>query len=479
MAADSEQGILSSMSMDGPLGATARRTGFELRSSPAKAVRAGTSRVGQLALVGSVLLGVLISISAAHTRAVLPLIALDPSMEGPLGRVGLHLPLGALLATLTLVFVCYVAVVRLADRLSVRSVLIAVAALNALLLLGPPLFSTDIFSYQGYAREWLTYGVNPYLRGATVMGGLTPDPLYTYIGAKWINTPTVYGPLFTAGSGLLAHASIANSLFWFKALAAVSCLGTVALIWHASRLRGLNPTRGVALFGLNPLVVLYGVGGGHNDLIMLLFSTAAIWAVLAHRERLSGASIVLAAAVKLTAGLVLPFSLAAGPELGAWGRRRKLLAGAAIVSAGIAAMSFVLFGFGIFNLIPTLHLVQTEGDWHSLPGFVTSVIGPTAGQIVGVMLGLVFAYVFVRLLRRVWRGEMDWLDGLGWATLTMLVTASAVLPWYVAWLLPVVALCTDRRLWRWSLIISGVLLFTTMLSYMPTGDTFLGIPVVP
>jgi hypothetical protein len=476
MAADREQGILSSMSMNSPLGATAQRTGFELRSSAAKAARAGTSRMGQFALVGSVLLGVLISISAARTKAVLPEIALDPSMEGPFGKLGLHLPLGALLASLTLVFICYVTVVRAADRLSIRSILIAIAALNALLLLGPPLFSSDIFSYQGYAREWLTYGVNPYMRGPTVMQG---DPLYWYIGAKWISTPTVYGPLFTAGSGLLAHVSIATSLFWFKALAAVSCLGTVALIWHASRLRGLDPRRGVALFGLNPLVVLYGVGGGHNDLIMLVFSTAAIWALLAHRERLSGASIMLATAVKLTAGLTLPFALAAGPELGAGQRRRRLLLGGAVVTTGVAAMSFILFGLGIFNLIPTLHLVQTEGDWHSLPGFVTSVFGPVAGQVVGIALGLVFAYVFVRLLRKVWRGEMDWVDGLGWATLAMLVTASAVLPWYVAWLLPVVALCTDRRLWRWALIISGVLLFTTMLSYMPTSDTFLGIPVVP
>ena len=107
------------------------------------------------------------------------------------------------------------------------------------------------------------------------------------------------------------------------------------------------------------------------------------------------------------------------------------------------------------------------------------MVGHVAGQVVGVALGLVFIYVFVKVLRRVWRGEMDWIDGLGWATLAMLVTASAVLPWYVAWLLPVVALSTDRRLWKWSVIISGVLLFTTMLSYLPTGDTFLGIPVVP
>ncbi len=475
MAADSEQVILSSVSINGPLGATTQSSGFELKTST-QAARTRTSRLGLAGLAGAVLLGALLSVSAARTSVpVLPAF-LAPSIEGVFRNVDLHLPLAGVLASLTLMFVCYLVVVRSAERLSARTLLIAIAALNAIILLGPPLFSTDIFSYQGYAREWISYGTSPYLNGPTV---IQLDPLYTYIGAKWISTPTVYGPLFTVLSGFLAHASIAASMFWFKVIAAGSSMITVALIWHASRLRGLDPRRGVVLFGLNPLVIVYGVGGGHNDLLMLVGTTAAIWALLAHRERTSGALLMLATAIKVTAGLVLPFALAAGPELGAEKRRHKLLVGVGVTAAAIAAMSFALFGLGIFNLIPTLHLVQTEGDWHSLPGFVNQVLGHVVGQIVGILLGLVFVYAFVKLLRRVWRGEMDWLDGLGWATLIMLVTASSVLPWYVAWLLPVVALCTDRRLWKWALIISGLLLFTTMLSYLPTGDTVLGIPIVP
>lgn len=464
------------MSVHGPLGATAQRSGFELRA-PAETARAGTSRWGLAGLAGLFATGALLCLAAVHTPVLLPVITLNgTSMVGPLAPIGVHLPLAGVLGSLTLMFVCYVVVVNTALRLSARQVLMAIAALYAVVLLAPPLLSTDIFSYQGYAREWLTYKSNPYLAGPSVM---QLDPVYNYIGAKWINTPTVYGPLFTAISGLLAHASIAASVFWFKLIAVGSSLITVALIWHASKLRGLDPRRGVALFALNPLVVIYGIGGGHNDLLMLAGSTAAIWALLARRERTSGVMVVLATAIKVTAGLVFPFALAAGPQLGAPRRRRSLLVGAAVTAVAIAAMSFALFGLGIFNLIPTLHLVQTEGDWHSVPGFVSSVFGTVSGQIVGVVLGLVFVCVFVKLLLRVWRGEMDWIDGLGWATLTMLVTASAVLPWYIAWLLPVVALGTDRRLWRWALIISGVLLLTTMLGYLPTSDTFLGIPVVP
>ena len=51
------------------------------------------------------------------------------------------------------------------------------------------------------------------------------------------------------------------------------------------------------------------------------------------------------------------------------------------------------------------------------------------------------------LLRRVWQGRMDWIDGAAWATFALLATAWSMLPWYVCWMLPLVALSTSRRLW--------------------------------
>ncbi|MBV8956868.1 MAG: hypothetical protein JO179_22210, partial [Solirubrobacterales bacterium] len=69
-----------------------------------------------------------------------------------------------------------------------------------------------------------------------------------------------------------------------------------------------------------------------------------------------------------------------------------------------------------------------------------------AGRAAGVLLGIACAATYVWLLRKVWRGEMDWIDGAGWVALALLITASSMLPWYVAWLMPLAALATDRRL---------------------------------
>jgi hypothetical protein len=134
----------------------------------------------------------------------------------------------------------------------------------------------------------------------------------------------------------------------------------------------------------------------------------------------------------------------------------------------VAAVGFATFGPGQLELFSTLRKVQQEGDWHSVPGFLNLGLGlGTISHVMGILLGIGFVVAFLLLLRRVWRGEMDWIDGAAWATLAMLVTASSLLPWYVAWLLPLVALCTDRRLWRYALIFTGWMQLITMLGYIP------------
>jgi hypothetical protein len=455
------------MSINGPLGATPNSGAFELRSpSPARTSVTG-SRLGLLGLVGVLLTGVVLCVSAARTDSLLPesVRPVPPWMAGVFGESGPRLSTAELLLVLSLMLASYIVAVRAADQLSPRAVLMAIAGFNAIVLLAPPLLSTDVFSYQAYARMWATFGANPYLSGPHV---LALDPLYSYIGAKWIATPTAYGPLFTVLSAALANASIALSALTFKVVAAVSCLAIVALIWHAARLRGLNPVRGAALFGLNPLVVLYGVGGGHNDLLMLAFTTAGVYALLAHRERTSGAMIVLGAAIKLTGGLLLPFAFASGVGLGAGRRRRAIAVGSLGAGIAVAALGLAAFGTGPLHLIGTLRGIQAEGDWTSIPGFISTRLGwGGVGSIAGLLLGGAFVGAFVWLLRRVWRGEMDWIDGAAWATFAMLLSTSSLLPWYVAWLMPLVALCTDRRLWTTALWFTALIQLITMMGYIP------------
>jgi Glycosyltransferase family 87 len=420
------------------------------------------------------MLGLLICIAATRTNVLLPVDRpVAPWMAGPLRYLGFYAPGGVAIGMVVLLLIMYLAAVLVAERVPPRTVLTAVIAFNAIVLLGPPLFSTDVFSYQMYARLFARYHLDPYTRGPTAVA---LDPLYQYIGAKWISTPSVYGPLFTLASGALAGASITASEFAFKLMAALASCGTLLLIWRSARLRDVNPTRAIALFGLNPLVTLYGVGGGHNDLLMLLFSTAAIYALLTRRSVAGGASIIISAAIKLTGGVLLPFALADRAHPGDMRRRRRnILSGAAIAAAVIALPSFLVFGHGLLKLPGTLRDVQSQGQWQSIPGFFLNLTGTPETHTITTGLGLIFVSVCLWLLWRVWHGRMDWLEGAAWATLTMLVTAGALLPWYVAWLLPLVGLSNSRWLWRAALGMTAIATVMTVVTYLPNGIPFLGI----
>jgi uncharacterized BrkB/YihY/UPF0761 family membrane protein len=424
---------------------------------------------GRLAIVGLLATGLLVTISAADTQSFLPL-SIRPvpsSMSGLFGAINLNLHVAGAIGVLIAMFCAYAVAVSVAAHLSPRLVIGAIVALNVLVLLGPPLISTDVFSYQAYARMGAIYGINPYLHGPYA---INLDHVFPYVGAKWSNTPNAYGPLFTVFSYAFAKLSIATSVYVYKAIAGAAALGLVAVVWRCARRLRTNQVRAVALVGLNPLLIVYGVGGGHNDLLMLLAVTGSLYALVCGRERLGGALGVVAAGIKLTGGLMLPFAIAAeGPNRGHRRRRDLLLAIAASIAA-IAVLNFAVFGSGGFHLLGTLSQGQREGSWNSIPGFISSKLGlHTISHVTTYLLAAAFISVCAWLLRRVWRGQMDWIAAAGWATLAVLLASSSLLPWYVAWMLPLAALGRDRRLVHVSVAMTGIVLAVQLMGFIPHG----------
>jgi hypothetical protein len=462
------------MSVRSPLGATPQTGSFELpaRTRPADRDRPSSVR-GLVAVAALLLTGAAASVAASQTGSLLPesIRPVPAALAGAFASAGLNLHAGGAMVVLTLMFVSYTAVVATSGRLSARAVLMAIAALYAFVLLAPPLASTDVFSYQAYGRMGALYATNPYLNGPHA---IALDPIFPYIGAKWSYIPSAYGPVFTTLSYVLAPLSIAASVLAYKLIAVLSGLALVALVWRCARLRGNDPVKAVALVGLNPLLVFYGIGGGHNDLLMLVALVGSLYAILCSRERLGGGLTMVAIGIKLTAGLVLPFAIAAdGPRRGR-DRRRNLALGAGVGLALIAVLSFAVFGSGAFHLLATVQRSQSEGDWKSIPGVISTRLGmPAVGRIAGYVLAAAFVGTCCWLLRRVWQGRTDWIDGAGWATLAMLIASSSFLPWYVAWMLPLAALAHDRRLVSTAIVMTGVVLGIQLLGYIPHGSGLL------
>jgi hypothetical protein len=413
-------------------------------------------RQAWLGLGGLLLTGLVISLSAAQTAVLLPqsIQLADPTwLGGVFGHHGINLHSGGMLTVLGLMFISYAIVVRATAQLSTKTILIGIAALYVLIVLAPPLLSNDVFSYIAYGRIGRLYHSNPYISGPSV---IRLDRVYPYIDYHWIYTPTDYGPLFTALSYLLAPLAIATNVVGYKLIAAASSLVVVWVVWKVAALRGVNQVKALALVGLNPVMVVYGVGGGHNDMLMLAVMMVGLYALLLQKERTGGALIVVATAIKLTGGLLLPFVIADGTRHGHGLRsRRAVLSGVVIAGLGAAVLSFVLFGTGPLHLIGTLRTVQSQGGEHSIPGLVLILLGlGSLSGAVGILLDACALACIGWLLVQVHRGRLDWITAAGLATVALLITAGMLLPWYVGWLVPLAALSDDRRLLKATLLLT-------------------------
>ncbi|MCW2953070.1 MAG: hypothetical protein JWQ48_2240 [Conexibacter sp.] len=393
--------------------------------------------------------------------------ALTPPLAGPFAGSELALGAGGSALLIAAMLAGYLAVVRGARVLPAGPALAAVVVLHVAFALAPPLFSSDVFSYIAYGRMGALHAISPYLHGPDAIAG---DPSYPFTGLTWVGTSSVYGPLFTLLSYALAPLGLAAAMWTFKLLSAAASLACVALVWSCARRRGVAPLPAALLVGLNPLLLVWAVGGGHNDLLMIALMLAGVRLALARRGGAGAAAIVSASAMKLSAGILLPFL-----ALGMRGeQRRRTLAGAALTAAALALATLVAFGTAPFGLGSTIG--ANAGDWHSIPGLISrQLLGTGApSSVQRLCLSLLTLAICLELARRVWRNRTDWIAAAGWATFWTLLLSPVLAPWYVVWLTPLAAL-GDRRLRRVALAFTVLVVATRLCDFLPGNVDSLGL----
>jgi hypothetical protein len=361
-------------------------------------------------------------------------------LAGPLE--GLHMSIdSSSFQTFTLIMCASYLIVLLAARtLPMGAIVAAILAAHAILLLGPPLISQDVFGYMGFARLGALHGLDPYTH---VAAQAPNDEVLPFVGWPFKHSP--YGPLFTLVSYATAPLGLAGALWAFKALAVASSLGAVALVGRAAGRLGHSRRFAVAFVGLNPVLLVLAVGGAHNDTLiaLTLAGALALTAGTSPRFRAAAAALVAGIGIKVTAGLVLPFLVLASPRSR---ERLETLKGTAIGLALLAAVGLIGFGAHALGFLGAVGEQQQLVAVHSVPAETARLVGldgtPTWWR--NVFAGL-FAVVLALALWRTARGA-DWRVAAGWTTLALLLSTAWLLPWYAIWALPLAAVSGNRRL---------------------------------
>ena len=257
-------------------------------------------------------------VALAGTVAAECLLVVVPHLSG---AEGLWIALVALAG-----WVCLVSDARLESRPRTTAAAIALTLVVALLV--PPRDSNDLWSYVMYGRTVAFHHASPYVHAPSAY---PHDPFVRLVASGWRGTKSVYGPLFTGVSAVLARlagASVLRARLAFQGLALLSVVAVLAVLWLETR-----SVRVLAFVGLHPAVVIAIVNGGHNDAIVGFAVLSG--AVLVARRR------VTAAGVAVGLGVLVKASTAFGIlGIGIWLLARDRRAAARFLSA--AALTSVV-----------------------------------------------------------------------------------------------------------------------------------------
>ncbi|MFD5480522.1 polyprenol phosphomannose-dependent alpha 1,6 mannosyltransferase MptB [Streptomyces hawaiiensis] len=316
-----------------------------------------------------------------------------------------------------------------------RALLLVLAAWAAPLLLAPPLFSRDVYSYlaQGAMVE---AHMDVYAHGPSLLGG----PLADEVAPLWRHTGAPYGPVFLAVAAALSgptRGELPAGLFGMRLVALAGVALMAAALPRLARHSGADPAAALWLGALNPLVLLHLVAGAHNDAVMLGLLGIGLVAALGRWPVLGAVLVTLAALVKVPAVLGLAAVVVLQVRAGRSPAKALVSTTVAATLTTVAATAAAGTGYG---WVGALNTPVSPRNWAltTLLGRATQALLEHLGSDLAPLaipawhtLGILTAAVAIVLIWLRLRPRPVYALGLSLAAVAAL--GPAIRPWYALW----------------------------------------------
>ncbi|MET9732097.1 polyprenol phosphomannose-dependent alpha 1,6 mannosyltransferase MptB [Streptomyces sp. NPDC006458] len=351
---------------------------------------------------------------------------------------------------------------------SPRALLLVLALWATPLLLAPPLFSRDVYSYLAQGAM-VDAHIDVYSYGPSHLGG----PLADEVAPVWQHTAAPYGPVFLATASALSALTSGELPAGLMGMRLVALLGVALMAAALPRLArhcGADPAAALWLGALNPLVLLHLVAGAHNDALMLGLLGVGLVAALGRRPALGVVLVTLAALVKAPALLGLAAIVVLQIRAGRTPARAVFTTATAAAGTTVAATAVAGTGYGWIGALDT---PVSPHNWAltSLLGRATGALLERLGSDLAPLAvpvwhtaGLAFTAVALLVIWVRLRPRPVYALGLSLAAVAAF--GPAIRPWYALWGLFLMAAAAPSTSVRHRVAaVTGVL----ALSVMPSG----------
>ncbi|MFF9033278.1 polyprenol phosphomannose-dependent alpha 1,6 mannosyltransferase MptB [Streptomyces iakyrus] len=413
-----------------------------------------------------------------ETAGALPVADLlhPASARAALGLVGVYFGVVLLLAAWLLLG----RLVRGPRPPAPRALLLVLAVWAAPLLIAPPLFSRDVYSYlaQGAMVE---AHMDVYAHGPSRLGG----PLADEVAPLWRHTGAPYGPVFLAVAAALSgltRGELPAGLLGMRLVALAGVALMAAALPRLARHSGADPSAALWLGALNPLVLLHLVAGAHNDAVMLGLLGIGLVAALGRWPVLGAVLVTLAALVKAPAALGLAAVVVLQIRAGRSPVQALVPTTLAAAATTVAATAVAGTGYG---WVGALNTPASPQNWA-----LTTLLGRATGALLehlgsGLAPLAVPAWHALGILTAVTAIVLIWLRlrprpvyALGLSLAAVAALGPAIRPWYALWgLFLIAAAAPSTSVRHRTAAVTGVLALCVLPSGGPadTGQLVLAV----